>query len=278
MIRCMAINDLVNIQGTLYDVVTQVKLGSALHADEVTLQRISDTDLRGDWFWAADFSMYTVEGGEVVLYMARGKDNLLFRNIAEGTKQIRQTGNYVITDLQDIASVVNSATTLRIALDDLGLQKYDDEFSYFEIDTENPVLNAVQRVFAERVYGRGTAFDDVMRALRTSEQKINFTRIYVLNPDYVKKHVNDDNGAIARASVLDDLFVSDSDFNAANRDVDYDGRLRGVRRESVAEVAPQMDFNHAYDTLITNPEKLTPKQAEGLANLVAKYFGRNKSS
>lgn len=97
------------------------------------------------------------------------------------------------------------------------LQKYDDQYSYFEIDTAKyNKLNSVQRQFAERVHGQGANFDENMKMFR--DAKIKNTGIYVLNPEYVKANVNEEHRAFARASWLYG-FGYDSLFSAVDRDV-----------------------------------------------------------
>ncbi|MEK6809255.1 MAG: hypothetical protein AABY40_01145, partial [Nanoarchaeota archaeon] len=59
------------------------------------------------------------------------------------------------------------------------------------------------------------------------EAKIGETKIYVLNPDYVRQHAEE--GAVGRASWLNE-FGSNSNFDADGRNFDDHGSVCGVRR------------------------------------------------
>ena len=237
-------------QGKLVDVFPLFNRSTIQHSDEIQADRLveiatkkDDAVLPKQWFWTADFPMYTMEGKEAVLYMGRGKDNLVFDNIVEATTQIREKNNYFINDRKNIDSVINSDTTLKVVLSDLKLKGDDSEWRYFEINTEKyDKLNASQKALAERTHGKGKAFKDTMKML--SKAGIETTRIYVLNPEYVKNNVPKD-GALARVSALNSFYYY-SYFDAVNRDVDLDDRrLRGVLSASEAG-APKISEPKAY--------------------------------
>ncbi|MBU1269524.1 MAG: hypothetical protein KKF95_02020 [Nanoarchaeota archaeon] len=226
-------------QGRLVDVFPLFERSTLQHSDEIQADRFAeiaskkdDAVLRNQWFWTADFPMYTMEGKEVVLYMAREKDNLAFNNIVDATTQIREKNNYFINDRQGIDSVINSDTTLKVVLSDLKLKSDNAEWRYFEIDTKKyDKLNESQKALAERIHGKGQAFKDSMEML--NKAGIKTTNVYVLNPEYVKENVPE-NGAIARVSVLN-YFNGNSYFFALSGNVVNDGRrLRGVLLTSEA--------------------------------------------
>ena len=134
-----------------------------------------------------------------------------------------------------IKDAKKSGLVLRLEMAELSLKEFNDEFSYFEIDTENPdKLNPSRRDLAEAVYDKGNDFVENMKMLSGSygnDKKIKTTRIYVLNPKYVRKEAK--SGAIARAGFLYDFNINSS-FIADGRDVGSNGSLRGVSRENVA--------------------------------------------
>jgi hypothetical protein len=220
-------------QGRLADIFPLFDRSTIQHAYEIQKDRAVNQDLRVG-FWTADFPMYVMDGKEAVLYMGRNKDNLVFDNITEATKQLREKNNYFINDRKNIDSVINSDTTLKVVLSDLKLKGDDSEWKYFEINTASKTddkknnydsLNSAQRALAERVHGKGQAFVKTMEML--NDAGITITKVYILNPEYVKKNVLE-NGAIARGGFLDS-FVSNSNFLALYRYVDSNfGRLRGV--------------------------------------------------
>jgi len=271
-------------QGKLVDVFPLFDRSTIQHSDEIQVDRFTEIDVKendavlpNQWFWTADFPMYMMENKEAVLYMGRNKDNLVFDNIVEATTQLREKNNYFINDRKNIDSVVNSDTTLKVVLSDLNLKKLDGEWSYFEISTEKyDKLNTSQRTLAERVHGKGQAFKNSMNMLHKAGKSI--TRIYVLNPDYVKKNVPE-NGAIARASALNG-FNNNSNFNASNRYVDLSNRrLRGVPLKArSADVQKIDEYDDALKLITGNPKEAlsriqkNPAYATGLNSLVGSYI------
>ena len=261
-----------NLTGRLAETYPKFDPNSIQHSDEITNDRRADKSLRDTWFWTADFPLYRVEDDEVMLYLARRENNLIFQNIKEATKQLIEENNYFPKE-QDIGAVVNTENTLRINLSDLNLKRYDNEWCYFEIDSKKyDKLNKMQRAVAERVYGQGNNFIENMKMFKDSG--INTTRIYVLNPDYVKKQ----NKPVARVCGLG-LFGYDARFSADVRNVDYpDDALRGVR--NVAEGDEKIEVEKAYEVLLSKPEesvkKMTPEIATGISNLLTNYLKQNQ--
>lgn len=258
-------------QGILIETFPLFDRSTIQHSDELQADRVNEvksvglnnSQLTKQWFWTADFPLYVKEGNDVVLYFARGKDNLVFNDIDNATKQLSKDNNYFVNNKSDIESVINSDTTLKIALSDLKLEGNDSEWRYFSIDTKNyDKLNDTQRVFAERVHGEGEAFKNTMKML--SDSGIKTTRMYVLNPDYVKKKLKDSNAeGIARVSALDG-FSNSSDFGADCRGVvDNLRRLRGVlkgaegttqKNDVYANALKTLMSDEGRDYLMNNPE------------------------
>jgi len=237
---------LVNEFGPLAKTFRKFDSKTIQYASEIMNDRRTESDLKkkeelkNTWFWTADGNLYNIEDengnslrgkdaekGEAVLYLSDRDNNLVFQNIDEACRQLSDTKIQNYRPSEENAQRVKKAdTTLRIRLSDSNLQRGSDEWSYFEIDTVNynTSLNAVQRAFSERVYGKGNDFAENMKMLKEAEKEK--TKILVLNPEYVKKHAKD--GFIARASRLDS-FYDDSRFDAVGRDVDNsDDALRGV--------------------------------------------------
>jgi len=213
--------------GPLIETVPLFKLETIQHADQLMKARIKNPDLRNDWYYTADFPLYTNEADGAYLYLARGKNNLIFKNLEEATIQLSGTDNY-IPPKEDIESVINAESTLRIKLSDLGLIEFANGISQFKIDTSEYKLNSEQKKLAERIYGQGEDFKESMAMLY--REGIAIADIYVLNPEYVKENVVQ-GSAIARASWLFG-FADDSGFDA---DVVYVGNrdgLRGVLKEN----------------------------------------------
>ena len=285
---------LINPQGRLLDIAKQVDLNTVQHAREIQKDRLTDKDLRGMWFWTADFPLYTIENKEVVLYLADRENNLILKNLDDAVSQLRNKNNYFPKD-SDIGAVINSTSTLKTELSDLKLQKFDNEWSYFEMYTASKTedkkhnydsLNPAQRAIAEKVHGQGEDFHKTMKMLRdpkgnNSNDGIRTTRIYVLNPEYVKKTLNsNDAKSLARGSFLYYFFNYDSYFIAFNWFVDYDsGRLRGVSSEARSAEAQKIDqYDEALKLITGNPNESlqrmqqNPNYATGLNALIGSYL------
>lgn len=84
----MTLENLVNVNRPLAEASKQLDPATIQiqHAREITAERRTNRDLRNQWFWTADFPMYTVEDGEAVLYFAGRDNNLIFKNIDEATE------------------------------------------------------------------------------------------------------------------------------------------------------------------------------------------------
>jgi len=277
---------LINPQGRLLDIAKQVDLNTVQHAREIQKDRLNDKDLRGMWFWTADFPLYTMENKEVTLYLADIENNLIFKNLDDAVSQLRNKNNYFPKD-SDISKVINSTTTLKTELSDLKLQNLDNEWSYFEIYTASKTedkkhnydsLNPAQKAIAEKVHGQGEDFHNTMKMLNKSG--IATTKIYVLNPDYVKKTLNsNDAKSLARGSFLSS-FGNLSDFNAYYGDVDYNNRrLRGVSSEARSAEAQKIDqYDEALKLITGNPSESlqrmqkNPNYATGLNALIGSYL------
>ena len=270
-------------RGPLADIFPLFDASTIQHAHEIMNARRTDHSLRNQWLWTADFPMYRAENGEAVLYFAPRENNLIFRNVQDATSQLLSTQNYVPTreGIDEVVAAANSDRALRVKLSDLRLQGNDNEWRYFEINTSNPSsLNPTERAFAERVYGQCEEFTENMRMLQ--EDGKTSTRIYVLNPDYVKSKVKGDS-AIARASRLG-RFDYDSVFYAEVGLVGgrYDG-LRGVLKKSAEGAAPRkieespvIDYASVFEQAGLNPSEavrhLNPKTASGLLNVLNLYY------
>jgi len=234
------------IIGPLDEVLPFFKPDTIQHAAEITNQRRTHDDesvreeLINNWFWTADSLLYRFEDGEAVLYLGDRTTNLIFENIGKAADQLKTNGNYFPSS-EDIKRVLDSekkGNALRIRLSELGLERYDNEYSYLEINPLNyNRLTKPQKEFAERIYGQGDDFKENMKMLYDVEigKNIRRTRIHVLNPDYVKRNVREDsagkvtkeNSAIARACWLYSLYL-DSDFIAIGRYLTNYNGLRGV--------------------------------------------------
>ena len=219
----------------------QLEPASFMTSAELTTERRTNEALRNRWFYTANFSVYAVEEGKEILYFGGREANPILGNIDEACRQLISNKNYRVNtaEMQAIKEAEKAGLVLRLEMAELGLNEFNGEFSCFEIDTENPdKLKKYQRALAEEVYDKGQDFIENMKMLSSqaynNTRKIGTTKIYVLNPKYVRKEAK--SGAIARAGFLGS-FDGLSDFVAFDRVVNGNGSLRGVSLSGSLEVA-----------------------------------------
>ena len=255
----MSIDELATKQGKLAELLPLFDPDSIQHADEITTARRTDKSLRKMWFWTGDGSIYSVKDGEAYLSLTRRQHNPVFNNIEEAARQLLSEDHNYRPPQKDVETALEAEDTLTVKISDLELKKLDEEFGYFEIDTENyDSLNPAQRAVAERAYGSGKEFEDNMKLLR--EGQINKTRVYVLNQNYVLDNV-EEGEAVSRACWLG-YFINDSGFGADGRDVGGSlGCLRGVLNKVAEGDAPKK--------LVSLPE-------DELQNFVTKYVPEDR--
>ena len=222
---------LANIVGNLCAGYKQIEAGTMLHSDALQAERIDNVSLRNISFYTADGNIYYMKDGVPHLAMTREKDNPVLLHIDDAFDGLIKTGNYR-PSREDVASALASEHTIDIDLTSLHLQGNDAEWRYLSISPqEYNSLNAEKRKIAERVHGSGNAFARAMKML--ADAGIRETKIYVLNPEYVRENAKD--AAIGRASWLNNIDFN-SYFYADGRGINNGNRLRGVRRRaSVSE-------------------------------------------
>ncbi len=272
------LDEVVDKFGPLAEIAPKFERGTEWSAQQHINARRTEPDskkreaLRNRWYWTNDSALYPIEKGKSVVYLGRG--DLILDNILEATSQLRQNNNY--RPGEEIAYAFKRApTTVRAGLDDLGLKRHDDEFSYLVIKTlkGRDGLNPIQLIIAERPYGQAEDFEDNMKMLR--DAGINETRVWILNPDYIKEM--NKQGPIARVSGLD-RFGNDSGFDAGVRNVDDPyGGLRGGLKKSAEGAAPKIDpATVSYTNLLKNTElavqvmRDNPHYQQEIANILAK--------
>ncbi|HLC51735.1 MAG TPA: hypothetical protein VJI98_00645 [Candidatus Nanoarchaeia archaeon] len=229
------------ILGSLKEAYQQTQPGTMQHVDELQAARTTDISLRNQAFYTADYNQYALRGKKQipVLGIARERHNLILGNIDEALRQLIQEKNYhpSAEEAERVFRARGKNGTELFDLTKLNLQRYHDEFNYFEIGTspeEYSLLNPEQRRLAERVEGKGKAFPIVMKMLK--DDGIKSTRIYVLDPNYVREYAA--RGPIARVSWLFD-FCDGSDFLALGRDVNNLNARRAVCGVIAAGDAPK---------------------------------------
>ena len=186
-----------------------------LHVDQLMNERRTNADLRNQWFYTADGEVYFLgAAGNPTLAMTIEVHNPVLQNIDDAFDQLTRKQNYLPSQ-EDVQQALAAPETALIALPKLRLSGDEKEWRYLEIGTtpsKYKKLNDEERKLAERVYGKGDDFVQNMEMLKNA--KIGETKIYVLNPDYVRKQAAE--GAVAFASWLYDL-NNNSQFDAVVR-------------------------------------------------------------
>jgi len=236
MNKTKGLENLVDVFCPLDEAFAQLAPESIQLAHEIQQDRIDDESLRSGWLLTSNGCVYNVENGEAVLYFTNTKFNPVLKqeNIADAVVPIMQSKNYKV-NANDFSLIQREAAkknggAKRYVLSDLKLIRFDDGWSFFEINTEKyDKLNKTQRAFAEQVHGKGKQFVKVMQEMRKAG--INTTNIYVLNPEYVKSVAG--GNPVACAGRLCG-FDNHGYFLASGTDIgSYRSRVRGVRRETV---------------------------------------------
>ena len=185
--------DLENIMVEDAEDLSKLDRNTIQHSDEINTERANNEALRKEWrgsftsIMTADCAVYTVEDGEVVLYLTRGKYNLILNNFEEAIKQLKENGSYV-PKKDELEKAINAETTLRIKISDLGKLRDMDSFVAFVVDPRYlRALNDSQRHLTERAYGQNDDLEKNIAALSFVE----VTGIFLLNPDYVKTNVKE---------------------------------------------------------------------------------------
>ncbi len=211
--------------------------GTMLHADQLTTERRTEAELRGQCFYTADGPLYSVESGVPTLFLTRESDNLVLRHLSDAVNSSydqlvdRNNGNYH-PGAEEAQTAMHAKDTLRIDLTKLRLNGDDVEWRYLEIGTANyDQLNPEERKLAERYFGLNNDFVQNMDVLQRAG--ISNTKVYVLNPAYVQREAQ--NGPVGRASWLANFNIGSLAY-ASSRAIFIRGALRGVRRV----VAPQL--------------------------------------
>ncbi len=280
------------ITGNLRDAYKQLQPGTMLHVDQLTNERrlnpITETgeDLCKQSFYTADGNLYTVNRrGRVIWGITREPQNLLLQNIAEAFHQLTQKGNYFLSLLEAEARLKHDDTIL---VEVEGLDLVGDgnkEFGYFVVDPKKvKKLNPKRKLVVTRIFGPDE--DSFEQNMEMFAQAGKVPLVFALRPDYVKNTLkNNDTEYLARASWLYD-FVNDSSFDANDRIVYGNNRVRGVRRIGAAagdaqnqgpyRTPVQNEFKAHYDALFADPESavkaLDDKKAADLAGILQTYL------
>ena len=223
-------NTIESVVGTLAQTYKLLRPETILHVDQLTTERQTNPKLRSQWFYTADGEIYSLQGKKKTptLAITRGSRNPLFQDstIDVYCEQLRRDENYRPSD-KETQRALKAKDSVLIDLTQLKLSENEEEWSYLAIDTRQwKRLSPEEKKLAQRVYGPQPEFAANMKMLADAE--IAETRIFVLNPEYVRKHAQQ--SSLGRASWLNG-FIGSSNFNADVCGRDYQDCARGVRRK-----------------------------------------------
>ena len=218
------------VEGTLAETYRLLRPESILHADELMKERRTNEALRNQLVYTADGIVYSLQGKKKTptLAMTRARFNPLFQDSAidKYCQQLRENQNYRPTP-DETSRALQAEDTVVIDLTALRLQGSEVEWRYFTVDTQDyKQLNNEEQKLVQRVYGKDDDFAQIMTML--ADVGIRKTRVWVLNPDYLRTHAQE--SALGRASLLSH-FDGGSNFLADTRGVNNHICVRGVRRE-----------------------------------------------
>jgi len=236
-----------NLEGNLKVAYKQAVPGTLLHADQLNQARMTDATLRNKWYYTPDGEVYSVDDGVETWRVTREASNPVLNHIDEAFPQLLSTGNYKVSET-DFAAVKAAADTLTVKIADLMLQGDNSEYGFIQVRTKDGLVwtgkkdwrgrevyesaNATQNAVINR-FGFTQEYLGLLHDRKKNEiRDIEVIRIFALKPDYVKEAAKD--GPMGRASWLY-YFYSSSIFYADGHSISNDGRLRGVRREVIAE-------------------------------------------
>ena len=268
--------------------VSELKPGIFRHVDQLQDERQNNLGLRDEWFYTADGHGYFLrEDGGVDWAIMRESENLVLRHIDDEVNssydQLVDTCNY-FPDNAESLSAKRAKDTVVVDMSKLRLSGSDDEFRYLDIRTEDGFINTKDGYQApnkdeQKVMSRLGYTSKNLKIMHDSKQKIEKTKIYVVNPVHVQRVLrsNPEHNSLWRASRLN-YFDGNSLFVAYVRNVNINFCLRGVRRDvsPIGDAQEDASLKSAYNVLLTDPleavKVMNDEIAAGIAGLLQKYL------
>lgn len=235
----MDINPYLPFRGRLLDAAKQTDLNTIAQAYDIQKSRLYNPSLRQIHCWTTDTILYSVEECKCILYISGKKNNPIFKDIETLTNavtKLTQKGHY-FPKKEDIDAIIESESSLKIDIHRLQL-KNDIRGSYFDIYTADKdsdevnnynTLHRSQRLLAEKIYGTQKDFKNIMKTLNDSG--IKKTKIYVLNPYYIRKILWENNTKSFMSIPFLENFEHQSNFYTYDWDMEDEyGCLLGISK------------------------------------------------
>lgn len=222
----------------------KLKRGTFQHVDQLQSERQEKPELRKFYFYTADGNGYFPrEDGGVDWAITREADNLVLRHLDDledsSYEQLFRNRDYR-PDNAEAAAVRAAKDTVVVDMSKLRLYEDDQEFSYVQIRTKDGFILTDEGYQApnkeeQKALSRLGFTSETLKILGDSEQRIVETRVFLLNPYYVRKNVGREHNSLWRASLLYN-FSSSSILYASDRFISNHVRLRGVLLDIVPEI------------------------------------------
>ena len=218
-------------------------------------ERLSEDGLRYQEFYGGDGVKYGLKEDKIMLHLTDFPNNFL----AKDPKKVAQAlignqRNFFVypADAIGLEAKASADGVVQFNLSSEGfkrhLQRLDDELSYIEVSTAKLAKGreAFKQIYGDevtdlfdRVHGSAIYGENGIGALLLKEnQSKKTTRIYVINPEYIKNVLQSKESGtmVARASVVNS-FNSRSDVYLDIMYVDFRRNVRGVVKETAPEAA-----------------------------------------
>ena len=205
----MTLDTLVNIPGNLRGAYNQAVPGTLRHVDELMDERQTcpvtpeGDDLRKQSFYTADgHGYFSTAAGDIEWAITREADNLVLRHLNDAVNssydQLVQTGDYR-PDNTEAQAAKNADGTVVVKMNQLRLSGTEKEWRYLQIRTKDgfiqtedgyQVPNAEEQKAMTRLGYTPQNLQMLKEAGKTE------TKIYVLNPEYVTRKVQEDSDGL----------------------------------------------------------------------------------
>jgi len=200
---------------------------------QISVDRIADASLHGEWFYTANLPLATKRGGKLLFGMGGNSafTAVFGRNTAQVCQELIDTGYIHLSPEQRnlMLRLEKSGEVIFVDPKDMKLKGQEDEYREFPIRTESygKDVTVARMPFVQAGYGSGDMLRQVMDNLQR-KVRIEETKVFMMSPDHAAEAVKDGE-MVAQASRLDN-FGEESYFDAVVRYVHDHDALRGVRQ------------------------------------------------
>lgn len=232
------------LENVVGDLLAYKKLipGTFQHADQLTTERRTNSGLRNQCFYTADFNLYTIQKRKYLWAITRESQNLILQNVNEAAEHWLKAGYFVnyFPDAKEAQTSLEHPDT--VVVDLKGLELLDDHgnMKCFIVDPKNlKKLNSQQRIVAQRIYGPDEEnFGLNMEMLAEIGESL---RIFAKPPDelkyYLRKYHKKFFGAPSQLLPFEDKysFIDSTSYEGNFKGLYVHSLLRGVPRDDLTK-------------------------------------------